>query len=368
MFFIGTTAEYIKVFTVIEKVKELCQNNKNISVKIVTSGQNEISDTDIARTTNLKIDLQLSYEKDIVKNAFGLLSWYCKTRKTAVQKIKEAFPNIDYGNSIMVVHGDTISTVMGAKIGERLGMEIAHIEAGLRSHNIFSPFPEEIDRHLVSKIADYNFCQNDEAYNNLQNAIGEVINTHYNTIIDALNFSEKLPCQNPKIKELFGEEYGVFVLHRQENLLKPKLVKSIVNIILEQAQQRKVVFILHTITKNTLISMNLLKYLEETENVILFDRVEYFDFMKLLSHSQFVVTDGGSNQEELSYMGKPTMIVRTSTERNEGLGQNVLMYNKNIENIKNFIKNYKNHERQSFVVDVSPSATVADKLCKGVKL
>ena len=91
VFFIGTTAEYIKVFTIIEELKM-----KNIPVKVIASGQNEIIQTDIAQKTNLKIDLQLSYEKDIVKNVFGLFSWFFKTMYKAPQIIKENLLDVDF--------------------------------------------------------------------------------------------------------------------------------------------------------------------------------------------------------------------------------------------------------------------------------
>ena len=357
IFFVGTTAEYIKVFTVMEHLLK-----KGVDVRVIASGQNEIIKTDIAKNTKLKIDLQLSKEDDIVKNAVGLFSWFFKTMKTAAQKIKESLLDIDFKNSVMIVHGDTVSTVMGALVGKKLGMKIAHIEAGLRSHNIFSPFPEEIDRNIVSKLADFNFCQNQDACNNLTKVKGKVINTEYNTIIDALNFSYNIPCENVKVKEILKDNYSVFVLHRQENLLKSSLVKDVVSIIIERAKTEKVVFILHTITKNTLQSLGLLETLKKTPNVILFDRVEYFDFMKLLSSAKFVITDGGSNQEELSYMGKPTMIVRTSTERIDGIGQNIIMYNKNTENIKKFIQEYEKYRRELTVYKTSPSEIIANNI------
>lgn len=357
VFFIGTTAEYIKVFTIIENLKK-----ENIDVKIITTGQNEIAQTDIAKSVNLKIDLQLSNEDDIVKNAIGLFSWFLKTKRTAVQKIKNTFPEIDFKKSVMVIHGDTVSTVMGALTAKKLGMKIAHIEAGLRSHNIFSPFPEEIDRNIVSKLADFNFCQNEVAYKNLSKAKGEVINTHYNTIIDALTYSHSVPCENERINEIIDKKYSVFVLHRQENLLKSSLVKKMVSIIIERAKTEKVVFILHQITKNALTSLGLLKTLQEDPNIILFDRVEYFDFMKLLSSAQFVVTDGGSNQEELSYMGKPTIIVRTSTERTDGLGQNIIMYDNNTDNVLKFISEYEKYRKDAVLSKTSPSKIISDKI------
>lgn len=357
VFFIGTTAEYIKLFTIIEELKR-----KNIPIKIIASGQNEIIQTDIARKTGLKINVQLSYEKNIVKNVFGLFSWFFITLKKAPQIIKTELTDVDFKNSIMVVHGDTLSTVMGAKVAKKLGMKVAHIEAGLRSGHWFSPFPEEFDRCIVSKISDYNFCAGSEPINNLRKASGENINTYYNTIVDALEFSEQFACEDNRVKNLLQQHYCVFVLHRQENLLQPILVTHIVNKAIEVSQKQKVVFILHQITYNTFKKMNLLQKLESEPNIILFQRVEYFDFMKLLQNSQYVITDGGSNQEELHYMGKPTLIIRSSTERLEGIGDNALMYGRCFDNVNKFVNDYKSFERLRIVPAQSPTQIVVNHL------
>ena len=362
IFFIGTTAEYIKVFTVIEKLKEY-----NVPVKVIASGQNEIIETDIAKRTDLKIDLQLSYEKDIIKNVFGLFSWFFITMHKSYKTIKNAFPDVDFKNSIMVVHGDTLSTVMGANLGRKLGMKVAHVEAGLRSRHWFSPFPEEFDRCIVSAIADYNFCSGDEPMNNLVKAKGENINTRYNTIIDALGFSEQFKCENETVNSLINDDYCVFVLHRQENLLQPKLVNHVVNKIIDVSKTKKVVFILHQITYSTLVKLNLLSKLQNKENIILLHRVEYFDFMKLLMNSKFVITDGGSNQEELYYMGKPTLIVRSSTERLEGIGENALMYEDNFAKIDAFVEDYEQYNRNRILPIVPPTDIIAQTLVDRVE-
>ena len=403
IFFIGTTAEYIKVFTIIEKCKEL-----NIPYKVITSGQNEIIETDIAKATNLKIDLQLSNEKDIAKNVFGLFSWFFKIKAKATKMIKEHFTNVDFKKSIMVVHGDTLSTVMGAKIAKKLGMKVAHIEAGLRSHNWFSPFPEEFDRCIVSRVASFNFCPGTEPIKNLRKVliiifailalfgiiilikgecelikiIGSVATTlsvtfaltinlikkvHFSNDIDALKYSEHFPCKNEKVNELINDKYCVFVMHRQENLLQPKLVNNIVNKAIDVAKSQKVCFILHQITYNVLNKMDLLKKLESEQNIILLHRVEYFDFMKLLINSEFVITDGGSNQEELYYMGKPTLIMRSSTERLEGIGENALMYGGDFNNINKFVNEYTNYIRKRIVPDKLPTDIIVNKLQQEIR-
>ena len=357
VFFIGTIAEYIKLFTVIEAVKE-----SGIPYIVIASGQNEIIDSDIAIKTGLHIDLQLSSEDDITKNVFGLFSWFFKYTLKSKKTIRETFSDIDFKNSVMVVHGDTLSTVMGAVLARRLHMKLAHVEAGLRSRHWFTPFPEEIDRHIVSKLSDINFCQNKVSADNLAKSRGITVETGFNTIIDSLNYSLSVPINDKTIDDITVRDYCVFVMHRQENLLKSSLVKLIVEKAIEVSKEYPVIFILHPITKSTLIKLNLLGRLDSEGGIILLDRVNYFDFMKLLNKSVFVITDGGSNQEELYYMGKPTLILRTVTERNEGLNENALLYNGDFDNIDSFIRNFADYRRSPVQFDKSPSAIIADTL------
>ncbi len=357
VFFVGTVAEYIKLFPIIEEAKK-----QSAHFKVIVSGQNEIKDTDIAKKTSLKIDLQLSSEEDIVKNVFGLFYWFFKTVFSSKKKIKNAFSDVDFENSVMVVHGDTLSTVMGAVLAKKLKMKLAHVEAGLRSHHLLEPFPEEIDRLIVSKKADIDFCQGDLAVSNLKNSKGQVINTKYNTIIDAIGFAEKAQGNNPIFEKLNGVPYGVFVIHRQENLLKKHLVNSIVEKAIEISKDIKIVFVLHQITENTLKKYNLYDRLCENENILITRRMDYFDFTKVLMNSSFVITDGGSNQEELNYMGKPTLVLRTATERNEGLGKNAVMYDGDFERISEFSKTYTNFACDKTVPDFSPSECICNHL------
>lgn len=356
-FFIGTEAELIKVFPVILECK-----NRGINYAIIASGQNDIVHSRILSQIDCGgVDLELSKESEIKKSAVGLLKWWWNTYKSAAVKICEAFPNTDFKNSQIIVHGDTVSTYMGARIGKKLGMTVCHVEAGLRSHNIFNPFPEEIDRMLTSSIARVHFAPGDEPTENLKKAKGRVVNTIQNTLLDSLHYSYDIPVSE-MIGNIINKDYFVFVMHRQENLANKNLVKASVEEITKAANTRKCVIILHQITKNTLESMNLLKQMEENENVILLPRVDYFDFMKLLRHAKFVITDGGSNQEELYYMGKPCLIMRKTTERKEGLGLNAKLYGGDISEIKRFIETYDKYEQKEVDVEVYPSKVIVDSL------
>jgi len=357
-FFIGTEAELIKVFPVMIELESL-----GVEYKIIASGQNNIVQSSVLKVMgNKRVDLELSEEREIRKSTTGLIKWFFKTKRGAATKIRNKFPNVDFNNTWLIVHGDTISTVMGALIGKKLKMTVVHIEAGLRSYNFLSPFPEEIDRLIVSTIANFHFVPGQAACKNLIKK-RNVVNTQYNTIYDALQFSLNIPNGNKTVNELKSSCYCVLVLHRQENLANAQLLCDVVEETIEIAKKIKCVFILHKPTEITLIKHNLLNRLKENKNVIILPRMDYFDFMKLLLNAQFVITDGGSNQEELHYMGKPCLIIRKRSERAEGLGQNAELYAGDISKISAFLGYYKDKTIEAIhIIGQTPSQIIADTI------
>ncbi len=358
-FFIGTEAELIKLFPVVVECR-----NRGLHVYIIASGQNDIKKSRILDVYHLEVDLELSREEEIRKNAVGLLRWFCNTGRKACKQIRGKFQKQELKNSIMIVHGDTVSTVMGAWVGKKLGMLVCHVEAGLRSHHLLNPFPEEIDRILTSKCADVHFAPGEDKCRNLKKTKGDVIDTKYNTIIDSLECSKKIPFENKEV-DVEGS-YFVFVLHRQENLANKKLVQSIVEEVIQLTERMSCKFILHLPTKIALEELGLLERCLKVEGMQLLPRMDYFDFMKLLDHAAFVITDGGSNQEELFYMGKPCLVMRKTTERNEGLGENAKMYGGDISEIADFANQYKKYEGNTLGKSVSPSCMIADYLLKRI--
>lgn len=357
-FFIGTEAELIKIFPVIIE----CQK-RNILCHIIASGQNDLKKSRILKYINLNGDiLELSQESDIIKNAIGLLIWFLRTRKRAATSIKNKFGENNLKSAYLVVHGDTVSTMMGAMIGKKLGMQICHVEAGLRSHNLLNPFPEEIDRLVTSRMARLHFAPGNIATQNLKRAKGKVINTQQNTLLDSLKFSKEIPIKSDIVK-ILDEKYFVFVMHRQENLASRSFVREVVKEIVEAAEGCKCVIILHEITKNAFLKFNLMNDLKSNENIILQKRVDYFDFMKLLQNAIFVITDGGSNQEELFYMNKPCLIMRKTTERYEGIGKNARLFNGKSSDIKTFVKSVeKNRATENQLQSGNPSQIIVDEL------
>lgn len=362
-FFIGTEAELIKVFPVIREMEE-----RKINYYIIASGQNDISDSRVLKAANGgRIDIELSEEKDIKKSAVGLVNWYMSTSKNAAKTVRDHFglssDKSKQSDCTMIVHGDTVSTVMGAYLGKKLGMKVTHIEAGLRSHNWLNPFPEEIDRMLVSRVADYSFAPGQQAVNNLKGHCG-VYDTKVNTLMDSLKYALSVPCEDQTVNSLTDQQYFVFVLHRQENLENDRLIKMLLSRIEKLSQKYKCVIILHKITEIKFEKIGVLDDFSKNPNYVLLPRVDYFDFMKLLNNSQFVITDGGSNQEELSYMGKPALIVRKTTERNEGLGENAVLWGGNDDTIGEFLENTSKYAKPALSGTNKPSERIVDVLCR----
>ena len=139
-FFIGTEAELIKLFPVMLQLQA-----QQVPYHIIASGQNDIVKSTILRALNGgHVDLELSKESDIKKSAAGLMQWFAATWHKGKKAIPAHFGRDTLRGTTMVVHGDTVSTVMGAYLAKHFGMRVAHVEAGLRSHNWLNPFPEEI--------------------------------------------------------------------------------------------------------------------------------------------------------------------------------------------------------------------------------
>ncbi|MEZ8028415.1 UDP-N-acetylglucosamine 2-epimerase [Enterovibrio norvegicus] len=352
-FFVGTTAELIKLFPI---MVEMDQNE--ISYEIISSGQNDITTSTILTHFGIKKPSLVLSDTNHKKTALGLVSWFAKALFTSVGKVKsiaKAKPG-----DVLVVHGDTVSTVLGAFLGKLIGMKICHVEAGLRSYNYFNPFPEELDRVVTSRLAHVHFAPNEWAVNNLKNKKGKIVNTRENTLIDGLRLSKTVELPQDHTPE--GREYFVFVIHRQENLFDTEFVKYIVERCVEESKRIHCVLVLHELTKIKLIELGMLDALKSNSNVTLIPRLEYVDFMKVLANSRFMVTDGGSNQEEAYYMGIPCLILRTHTERVEGLEENVLLSKKSRATIEAFFDNPYAYQRESKLGSEYPSRTIVDEL------
>lgn len=355
-FFIGTEAELIKLLPIFFEFEK-----RKITYRIIASGQNDINNSKLFNLLKKKRSDITIFNGAINQTSFGLFLWFLKIIFMSFVKLRKEFKG-KKNDTIFIVHGDTISTVLGAILGKLYHFKIAHIEAGLRSFNYFLPFPEELDRVIVSNFASLHFSPNKWAMDNLKNKKGEKINTFENTLFDSLQIALKNPIKSSLVTQFSKEKFFIFVCHRQENIYNRSLINELVTQVINASKSIKCLFVVHKPTKISLEKYDLYRRLENEKNITLVERVDYFEFMQLLSKCEFIITDGGSNQEESYYLGKPCLILRTVTERIEGLDENVLLYRGEMQTISKFIKNYKNHSRPTQTIKVRPSTIIANYL------
>ena len=355
--FVGTNAELIKLAPIIRELDE-----RNISYKTILSGQNIIDNSELysAKYISKKIDVRLSND-EINQTPWGLFTWFLKTTLKGIFIIKKEFSGIS--KPIILVHGDTVSTLMGAILSKMTGAKIIHVETGLRSFNIFSPFPEELCRILVSKMADYHFCPNAWSLNNLKNVKGKKYNTQENTLYDSYRYAIKHKTKTRLIQSLIKNKYSIAILHRQENLLNINFVNKIISCLNDRSKLMKCVFIVHPNTLMVLKENHLFSKIKSNKNIVIIERLGYFEFQNLLSKCEYILTDGGSNQEECYYYGIPCLIMRNNTERIEGLGKNILL-STNIDKIVEFTINFQKYRINSLEIKISPSKYIVDQIYK----
>jgi UDP-N-acetylglucosamine 2-epimerase (non-hydrolysing) len=355
-FVIGTKAQLIKTAPVMRKLKD-----RNIAYNYISTGQHKETIDDILENFGIKKpDFVLYGGKDIT-SVGAMLLWSIRIMFLFIKDSKKIFKNDR--NGIVLVHGDTLSAVLGA-LGARMnGLKAGHIESGLRSFNLLQPFPEEIFRIMTFRLSNVMFCPGEWAVQNLKKYKGEKIDTGSNTLLDSL-LTARPAIENISGVEIPAEKYAVVTLHRFENLKDRELLEKIVGLLLDISKKIKLIFILHKITGNKLKKFGLLSKLENAGKIELRQRYDYFRFIKLISHSEFVISDGGSNQEECYYLGKPVLLFRNVSERLEGLGKNAVLSKFDEKTISEFVNGYSSYAKEFVPNGDSPSSMIADYCSK----
>lgn len=356
-FFIGTTAEFIKLAPIMKELK-----TRKVSFKIITSGQNSIKFDDLKKYTGqLKVDIALK-EKTNKSSMFHFLWWNIKTILVSLFIFNKEFRGLNKNNSYFVIHGDTISSLLGAIIAKRYGLKLVHVESGLRSFNFFEPFPEEICRYINIHLADVLFCPTEWAFNNTKKLKGKRINTIENTLIEPCLWALKQPKKIDYQKKF--NKYYIIIMHRQEHVyFQKEWTRNILDFIINNApKDLNCIFIMHALTSRFLESERLNMNEEISKRLILLPTLPYIDFMNLMSSAEFIATDGCTNQEEAYYMGLPMLALRNTSERIEGLNQNVILSKNSRKTIKNFLYNYKKYQKKSITLKIKPSKIATDYL------
>ncbi|OGE33594.1 hypothetical protein A3D83_01325 [Candidatus Daviesbacteria bacterium RIFCSPHIGHO2_02_FULL_41_10] len=353
-FFMGTTAEFIKLAPVIKELKR-----RNVKFKIITSGQNLINFDDLKDYAGLvKPDIALK-EKPQKSSMFLFLMWAIKSLLEGVISLKKEFRGLNKNNSYFIVHGDTISSTIGSLIARFHGLKLVHIESGLRSFSFFEPFPEEICRLINMRLADILFCPNQWAVNNIKDFKGIKIDTKQNTLIETFSWAMKVNS-GLDFKKKF-KKYYILYIRRQEHLYFYKgWTKKIISTIINNARtDLRCLFSIHFLNKDLLPKDSKTKGQNELTTL---GKMPYVEFMKLMTQAEFIATDGCTNQEEASFMGLPLLALRNRTERIEGLGKNVVISHGDENIIKDFLKNYKKYRSKSLQIKQRPSKIIVDCL------
>ena len=263
-----------------------------------------------------------------------------------------------------LVHGDTASTLFSAIALRMAGVPVVHVEAGLRSSRLFEPFPEEIVRRLVSRLSALHLAPDATAAGNLAGVAGHVVDTQGNTLRDALAMA--LGRMHASAPAGGAGGYGVASIHRSENLSRRADLDLLMEEVMRAADATPVKFVLHPATREKIRSTGWLSRLQGQPGLELLERMDYPDFVRLLVGSCFLMTDGGSNQEEAAMMGLPTLLLRRATERPDGLEDNVVLSGLDRDRIRQFVAA---HARRQWPLRMlqsgSPSAVIVDVLSNG---
>ncbi len=353
----GTIGELIKVAPVVRRARD-----RGLSLVTMTTAQQVNSIPPMLEQLGLpQPDVWLgdgNHGKDLALR--GDLPWWLKTVATRFAKNrKDLRRQLGSTTSCLLVHGDTMTTVLGALMGRALRVPVAHLEAGLRSFDWRNPFPEELDRLATSRLARIHFAPGDVPVRNLSKVKGTVVNTFLNTAKDALDLVPPTPL--PEAVDRLGQGYGLVSLHREELINEPEAFRAILELLAEQAKKTPLVFVDHPVTVSRLTRHGL-DSIFDPECFVRIDKQPYFRFVNLLKRSSFAVTDSGGLQEECTYLDHPCVVHRAVTEREEGLGGPILLSKNDLGEVRRFLADPSQFHARSPLPDVSPSDIVVDWL------
>lgn len=311
----GTRPETIKMFPIISEIKKYPHL---IDFKIVVTGQHREMLDQMLEIFKIIPD----YDLDIMEQVQSL-SQITKNSLIGIERIlKKERPNM------VLVQGDTTTTFAGALAAFYQKIKIGHIEAGLRTNNKYYPFPEEINRHLTSVLADLHFAPTAQSCKNLisEGVKREDIFICGNTVIDSLFlmiknnhiFTEPLL----RDKKIFEKKIILVTVHRRENWGEP--LKNICQALIKLLDEHSDLFVIIPLHKNPEIRKTVNHILKDRRDILLLDTLDYGDMINLMSKIYIILTDSGGIQEEAPSLGKPIFVLRDETERPEAVEAGVV--------------------------------------------
>ncbi len=306
----GTRPEAIKMCPLVNELKK----RKSIITKVCVTGQHRQMLDQVLEIFDVKPDYDLSIMKD-KQTLFDITA-------NILLKIKEVL-EAEKPDAVLV-HGDTSTTFVTALACFYLQIPVGHVEAGLRTYNIYSPYPEEFNRQAVGIVAKYNFSPTELSKQNLLNE-GKSADSIYvtgNTAIDALKTTVREDYSHPELEWAKGSRLIMLTAHRRENLGEPMhhMFRAIRRIV-DETPDVKVIYPIHM---NPVVRKAADEELGNDDRIHIIEPLDVLDFHNFLSRSYLILTDSGGIQEEAPSLGKPVLVMRDTTERPEGIAAGTL--------------------------------------------
>lgn len=305
MLVFGTRPEAIKMCPLVNELKQ----RKSFTTVVCTTGQHKSMLEQVMRAFQVQED----YDLAIMKDGQTLFDVTANILERIQPVLAQEKPDI------VLVHGDTSTTFATALACFYLRIPVGHVEAGLRTYDIYSPFPEEFNRQAVGIIARYNFSPTEMAKENLirEGKKPETIYVTGNTAIDALKTTVRSDYTNAQLEWAKGSRLILLTAHRRENLGQP--MHSMFQAIRRIADEYPDVKMIYPIHMNPLVRETAREELSGCDRIRLIDPLDVLDFHNFMAHSYMILTDSGGIQEEAPSLGKPVLVMRNTTERPEGI-------------------------------------------------
>ncbi|MCI6879175.1 MAG: UDP-N-acetylglucosamine 2-epimerase (non-hydrolyzing) [Lachnospiraceae bacterium] len=305
MLVFGTRPEAIKMCPLVNELK----SRKEIETIVCVTGQHRQMLDQVLEAFDVVPDYDLSIMKDR-QTLFDVTT-------NILNRIKEVLEKVH--PDVVLVHGDTSTTFVTALACFYLQIPVGHVEAGLRTYNIYSPYPEEFNRQAVSIISAYNFAPTELSRQNLLKE-GKNPDTIYvtgNTAIDALKTTVREDYTHPELEWAKGSRLIMITAHRRENLGEP--MKHMFRAIRRVCDEHPDVKAIYPIHMNPVVRETAREILGDDERIHIIEPMDVLDFHNFLSRSFLILTDSGGIQEEAPSLGKPVLVMRDTTERPEGI-------------------------------------------------
>jgi UDP-N-acetylglucosamine 2-epimerase (non-hydrolysing) len=348
----GTTGELIKLFPVIEALEE-----SNSHYKLLCTAQQieELPSAIQSLGINVPINwLANGYKGESLRSKKEMLIWAVKLSF----RLARLAPSIycKRKSSGVMVHGDTVTTSIGALFGWIVRTPVFHVEAGMRSGDWKNPFPEELSRRFVAKLAAVNYAPGTTSCENLANSPGDIVDTQQNTIVDALRLAI-----HQNAKALSQEPVGLISLHRSELYEDETRFREILTVLASHGREHKMLFIDHPVTIQRMKELGLDQVFSGTL-VEQIEKLNYFQFISVLSKSSYVVTDSGGLQQECEVTGHPCLVHRAVTESTGRLDQNIVLSRLDIDVVNSFLDNPSRFSTPEAEIGESPTQIIISDL------